>query len=245
MHIRVVLPLLHSDVLVEKAREEYRKAASKNTQLSFVTLPNGTQTIESEYDKALVQPETIKAIIEAEREGIDACIIGCIRDPGAEGAKEMVSIPVVGEGEAAFHFAHLLGYRYSIITIREETIPSRWPLVQRVGLSERMASVRAVPYGVMDLSLSAVDDVVTASLAAVKQDGADVIVMSCTGTGVDLAAVVEERIREAAGVYIPVIDPVKAAIILAQGLVATGMSHSKKAYPIPPNPRAEYRFHTE
>ena len=242
MQVRLVIPVLYSDELVGKADEEYARAASPGTELSSVAIANGTQTIESQYDHVLAQPETMRLIIEAEREGIDACIITCFGDPGGAGAKEMVSIPVVGEGEAALHFAHLLGYRYSIITVQEASIPFMRIMAQTAGLGERLASVRAVPFGVMDFSLSCVDDVVEMSLAAVKQDGADVIVMGCTGTGVDMAAVAEQRLQEELGYYVPVVDPVKATIVLAEGLVRTGMSHSKKAYPAPVSARPEYRF---
>ena len=244
MHIRVVVPVLHSDELVEKAREEYTNAARADTELSFVSISKGTQTIESQFDMALAQPETIRAIVEAESAGIDGCIVACFGDPGAAGAKEMVSIPVVGEGEAALHFAHLLGYSYTIITVQDTSIPIMRNMTHHCGLGERLASVRAVPFGVMDFSLACVDDVARQSLAAVRDDGADVIVMGCTGTGVDMAALVESSLQKELGVRVPVVDPVKAAISLAQGLVATGLSHSKKAYPTPISTRPEYQYHS-
>ena len=75
-----------------------------------------------------------------------------------------------------------------------------------------------------------------------QDDGAEVIVMGCTGTGVDMAAMIEDSVKQRLGAYVPVIDPVKATMKLTEALVATGMSHSKIAYPTPPNARAEYRF---
>jgi allantoin racemase len=244
MRIRVVVPVLYSGELVEKARDEYTRAARADTELSFVSIPNGTQTIESQFDMALAQPETIRAVIEAARGGIDACIVACFGDPGAAGAKELVSIPVVGEGEAALHFAHLLGYSYTIITVEETSIPIMKNMTRLCALGERLASVRAVPFGVMDFSLACVNDVVRESVSAVRDDGADVIVMGCTGTGVDMAVLAENRLREELGVYVPVVDPVKAAISLAQGLVASGLAHSKRAYPTPVSERPEYQYHT-
>jgi allantoin racemase len=81
------------------------------------------------------------------------------------------------------------------------------------------------------------------SIAAIRHDGADVIVMGCTGTGVDMATVVQERLRARMGeVYIPVVDPVRAAVCLAEGLVRAGLSSSKRAYPTPLSLRPEYRF---
>jgi allantoin racemase len=240
--IRVVIPVLDSEELVGKARDEYLRAAAPDVDLSFVAIPKGTDTIESQYDLALAQPETIRMVLEAERERIEACIIACFGDPGGSGAKEVVAIPVVGEGEAALHVASLLGYRYSIITVRAQTIPFMRIMAASAGLSERLASVRPVDFGVMDFSLSCVDDVVEQSAAAVQHDGAEAIVMGCTGTGVDMAPVVQERLQERLGVYVPVVDPVRAAISLAEGLVRAGLSQSKVSYPTPPSLRPEYSF---
>lgn len=243
MKIRIVIPVLDSEELVGKARDEYQRSCGPDVDLSFVAIQKGTVTIESQYDRALAQPETIRMVVDAEREGIEACIIACFGDPGGSGAKEVVSIPVVGEGEAALHFASLLGYRYSIITVRAQTIPFMRTMATSAGLAGRLASVRPVDFGVMDFSLSCVDDVVEQSIAAVQQDGAEVIVMGCTGTGVDMALVVQERLRDhLGGIYVPVVDPVRAAISVAEGLVRAGLSQSKMAYPTPPSLRPEYIF---
>src|SRR5215207_6635009 len=107
MKIRVIVPVLHSEELVGKAREEYQACASPGTDLSVVCLSNGTRSIESDFDMALAQPEVIRLAREAEADGVDACTIACFGDPGAAGAKEVVAIPVVGEGEAAMLFAGL------------------------------------------------------------------------------------------------------------------------------------------
>ena len=80
------------------------------------------------------------------------------------------------------------------------------------------------------------------SVAAVREDGADVIVMGCTGTGVDMARAIEDGVKQRLGVYVPVIDPVKITIKLAESLAAIGLSQSKVAYPVPPSARPEYRF---
>src|SRR5437867_4429399 len=101
MKIRVIVPVLHSDELVGKARKEYQACASPDVELSVVCLSNGTRSIESEFDMALAQPDVIRLARQAETDGVHACTIACFGDPGAAGAKEVVSIPIVGEGEAA------------------------------------------------------------------------------------------------------------------------------------------------
>ena len=242
MKIRVVAPVLDSKELVEKARAEYQAAASAGVHISVVCLPNGTRSIESELDVALAQPETIRRVREAAAEGAQACIIACFSDPGGAGAKECVDIPVVGEGEAALYFASLLGYRYSIITTREICIPRVRNVALRSGVGERLASVRAAGLGVLDLSGDCVPRVVEQAVRSVREDGAQVIVLGCTGTALDMAEQVQEQVTHQVGQYVPVIDPVKPAIKLAEALVETRLRPSKLAYPTPVLARPEYRF---
>lgn len=242
MKIRIVAPVLHSKELVEKARAEYEAAAGAGVDISVVCLANGTRSIESELDVALAQPETIRLVREAAADGIQACIIACFSDPGGPAAKECVDIPVVGEGEAALHFANLLGYRYAIITTREICVARVRNVARRAGLGERLASVRAAGFGVLDLGPDCVPRVAAQAVRAIREDGAHVIVLGCTGTALDMAEQVGREVAREVGAYVPVIDPVKAAIRLAEALVETRMRPSKLAYPTPPVPRPEYRF---
>ncbi len=109
-------------------------------------------------------------------------------------------------------------------------------------MSDKLVSVRSVDAGVLDFGLECVPRAVDQAVAAVEEDGADVIVMGCTGTGVDMAVQIEKAVEQRVGAYVPVIDPVKTTMKLTEGLVATGMRHSKVAYPTPPSLRPEYRF---
>jgi allantoin racemase len=240
VHVRVVIPVLYSGELVEKAKHEYDNAAGPGVTVSYACIVNGTSTIESQFDLALAQPETIRACIEAEKEGADAVILACFGDPGGPGAKEMTELPIVGEGEAALYLGCLLGTKLSIITVRQETVPFMVAMVERVGLAGKLASVRPVDFGVMDFGLQCVPDVVEQSVHAVIDDGADVIVMGCTGTGVDMVPEITSQLRERVGQYVPVIDPVRAAISLAELCARHGYRPSKRTYPMPADARSEY-----
>jgi allantoin racemase len=242
MNIWVISNVLYSNQLAAKTRDEYQAAARKDVELVFKNVRNGTQTIESEFDLALAQPGTMELVRDAQQEGADACIVTCFGDPGTYGAREIAAIPVVGAGEAALHLAHLLGYRYTIITVRAQTIPLMRNLAVRVGLAERLASIRAVEFGVLDFGTECIPRVVELSAQAVQQDGAEVIVMGCTGTCAGMAARAEQALRDRTGVYVPVVDPAQAAMKLAESLVDLRITHSKLAYPSPPSGRPEYRF---
>jgi len=242
MDIRVVVPVLYSPQLADKARQEYEACASDGVNLSVVCVDKGTNSIECEFDAALVQPDVMRLVKQAERDGADACMIACFGDPGVAGAKELVSIPVVGEGEAALNMANLLGARFSILITERRLFPMMRKLVVQVGLGDRLASVRAVDAGVLDFGLDCVPKAVDQAVAAVRDDGAEVIVMGCTGTGIDMAPMIEQQLAERVGCHVPVIDPVKATMKMTEALVSTGMRHSKITFPNPPSLRPEYDF---
>lgn len=242
MQIRVVIPVLHSDELVDKCRHEYDQAAAPDVRMSYACLAVGTSTIESRYDLALAQPDTIRCCVAAEEEGVDAVVIACFGDPGGDGAKEATSIPIVGEGEAALHVAGLLGRRLSIITVQQQTVPFMAAMAERAGFASALASVRPVEAGVMDFGLSCVPDVVRQAAAAVEEDGAEVIVMGCTGTGVDMVPQITRLLEERVGAQVPVVDPVRAAVSLAELCVRHGYRPSGRAYPPLADRRPEYRW---
>jgi allantoin racemase len=244
LKIRVLAPVLYSDALVDKALQEYKAAASPGTEVSVAALANGTRTIEADLDIALTQPDTIRLAREAEADGIHACTVACFSDPGVAGARELTSIPVIGEGQAALTMASLLGTRICVVTTWRQCIPRIRRLVAQHGFAHKLASVKAVDLGVMDLNESSIPKVVSMTADAVIKDGADVVVLGCTGTGVDMGVAVEAGLREAVGGYVPVIDPVKAAVKVAEACAATNMRSSKVAWPDPPHRRDEYRHLT-
>jgi allantoin racemase len=62
---------------------------------------------------------------------------------------------------------------------------------------------------------------------AIELDGAEVLILGCTGmTGM------AEKVSKELGVF--VVDPLPTAIKFAETLVSLGLSHSKIAYPTPP-----------
>lgn len=242
MRIHVVVPVLYTDAIVEKVKVEYLKAAGPSTELSFSTPKNGTETIESEFDLILAAPETMREAMIAESEGAEAVVIACTEDPGGLGAKEALSIPVVGEGEAGLHFASLLSYRFSVVTVRQQTVPSVFHTARKFGLDHKLASVIPVDFGVMDLTEECVKDVVDASRVAVTRDGAEAIVLWCTGTALDMPTAVREALKQDVDAYVPVIDPIGAAIATAEALVVSGYRQSERTFPKPLSTRSEYHW---
>jgi len=83
--------------------------------------------------------------LRAEAGGYDVFAIGSVQDPAIEEARSLVDIPVVGSGEAAMHFACLLGSRFAVVAFGagfDQMLDLR---VRRLGLAER-----ALPTALMD-----------------------------------------------------------------------------------------------
>ena len=73
----------------------------------------------------------------AQAEGYDVFALSSVQDPAIQEARALLDIPVVGYGEAAMHFACLLGSRFVIIVFGERFDQMLDQRVKRLGLAER------------------------------------------------------------------------------------------------------------
>jgi len=214
--------------------------AFAGTTVSVVDVPNGPASIESAYEEALCVPATIDLIMNCEREGFDAAIIGCFGDPGLEAARELTTMPVVGPCESSLLLAAGLGHKFSILTIFDSMIAGQEMLAHKAGVRAKLASVRATGIPVLDLmkdpEFTRRRLIETAEIC-VKLDHADAFLFGCmTMSFLDLA----DEISAAVGA--PAVNAGKAALKHAEMLVSMGLSHSKTAFPTPAKMRAGQPF---
>jgi allantoin racemase len=240
--IRIITPV-HSlpEEWVPNILKEVAHLGEFGFEIDNVFIKAGPNSIEGHFDEALCAPYTVAAIIEAEKAGIDACIINCMGDPGLMAAREAVSIPVIGPCEAAMHAAAMMGHKFSVVTVLESVRPlfDRNALIY--GLPSKLASVRVVDVPVLDIDEDAqklVQRIVEQSADTILRDHADVIILGCTGF-LGLAEEVEKQLQER-GLRVPVINPVPTAVVLAGAMVQGGLRHSSRAYPSP-NSKKEIR----
>jgi allantoin racemase len=234
LRIRVITPVTTRELLAESERE-YALSAGRQTRLSHVLLDEGPLSIESEYDEALALPGLLREVRKAEAEGMQAIIINCASDPGLDAARELASIPVIGVAQAAFALATQLAQRFSVIAILERDRPDLDRLFRLYGVLDRVASVRVMDVPVLELFRErdkAIQTMTDAALLALREDHAEAITFDCTG----LSGIVAELQRRlaAAGYAVPVVNPVAAAVKLAESVVELGLCHSKLTYPDPP-----------
>lgn len=121
MRILVIIPIITKD-FIKGTRERVEPYVRPDTEVDFVNIDYGTASIESAYDIALAAPFVIKKAEWAEQQGYDAVVISCMGDPGLQGAKQAVSIPVVGPGEAARQIAPIFGEKVARVSARGLTV---------------------------------------------------------------------------------------------------------------------------
>ncbi|WP_147450729.1 aspartate/glutamate racemase family protein [Rhodophyticola porphyridii] len=210
--------------------------AFDGTEVSVIDVPSGPASIESAYEEMLAIPPTLDLIMECEKKGFDAAIIGCFGDPGLEAARELVTMPVVGPCESAMLLAAALGHKFSVLTIFESLIAGQEMLAVHAGVRAKLASVR--PTDIPVLELMADPEVTKARLidvarACVEQDRADALLFGCmTMSFLDMGDEI------AAEVGVPVVNAGRAAVKHAEMLVSMGLAHSKKAWPTPAKMKA-------
>ncbi|PTL71546.1 Asp/Glu racemase [Rathayibacter caricis DSM 15933] len=233
MRITVVNPNT-SERMTEAIGRAARSVASIGTVITAVTPPMGPASIESHYDEALAVPGLLHEIVRADAAGSDGFVVACFGDPGVDAAREIARGPVVGIAEAAMHTATLVGRRFSVVTTLSRTSGRAWDIARRAGFGDACAGVHACDIPVLELDDPDSDArraVLEECAAALAADGSDVIVLGCAG----MADFCRELSSE---LGVPVIDGVAAAVRLVEGLVAMGVTTSRRDEFAAPRPKA-------
>jgi allantoin racemase len=229
MEIQVIIPILYNKHFEDVTLKEYKARARPDVKISVTSLEKGPASIESMYDEQIASPWILKKVRKAEKDAFDAVIIDCMGDPALYAAREIVKIPIVGPGEASLALAYIIGHRYSVLVVLKGVIPRFENKIRMYGLIERLASVRSIEIPVLRLEKEKTQNtLLTEARKAIEEDGADTIILGCTGM-----SGMAKGLQETLG--IPVIDPTVTSLKMAETLVDMEMSHSKKAYPDPPD----------
>jgi allantoin racemase len=229
MKLRVVMAILSEDYN-DQILEAYRRWAEPETDVSIVNVKKGSESIESEYDEEMAAPFVIQEVERAVNEGIDGVIIFCFGDVAVHAAREAVSIPVIGLGEAAAYLAMLLGDRFSILSTIPPAIPRLWRKARMMGVDSKVASIRPLNIPVLGKGENDIKKALSREGKEAIADGADVIVLGC-GTFFGMERWLEQKLG------VPVVSCALAALKVLEMLVKLRLSHSKRAYPYPPEKR--------
>lgn len=218
---------------VERRRSLLQKWAAPGTTIEMAYAKEGPASIESMYEEYLAISGYAKSMVRLEHEGFDAAIVGCAGDPGINAYRELcTNMFVVGPGMSSFHAAAQLGRKFTLLTVADSMIASSYELIQKSGLTSKAASVRAVSIPVLELALNreeTLEKLIRIGREAIDKDRADVLVLGCMSMAFLQVA---EEMQKLLG--IPVINPAKAALKLAESLASCGLKQSKAASYVPP-----------
>jgi allantoin racemase len=202
-------------------------AARDGTNVEVTSLNRGPHHVEYQYYEALVTPDVLHIIRQAEQDGYDASVIGCFYDLALKEAREVsTSMPVTAPAEATTHLATTLGDSFSVVVGRQKWVPQMRDRVYQYGFDDYLASFQTADLGVLDFQ---VDPETTqqrlrnAARTAVEEDNAEVVILGCTAE-----YGFYETLQDDLGV--PVLDavtaPFKYAELLAD-IADFGWTHSK------------------
>lgn len=212
MRILVVNPNTTAS-MTEKIGAAARRVASAGTEIVAVNPALGPASIEGFYDEAMSLAGMLDVIRTAQ--GYDAVVIACFDDTGLDAARCLTDKPVIGIGEAAYHFASMIANKFSVVTTLGRSVPALEHNLHRYGLIARCARVRSSEVAVLELEHPGSDACARISAEigrAVAEDRAEAIVLGCAG----MADLADNLAREHG---LPVLDGVTCAVGLAETMI--------------------------
>jgi len=212
----------------------------------------GDWPVESREEFCLVAAGRLPIVREACASGkYNAIVLLGGGEPGFQESREIArayNIPVTACGWGQMHVASLLGSRFSVIDHAEIHNMYYRDLIVMHGFAERCASIRCVNFPLPRPGQEHVHSIraekalaergerspmleaaVTEAVAAIEEDGAEVITFGCSAT-FWLQPFLERRLHEI-GWDIPVLEGYRCAITLAKQMVDLGLSASGLTYP--------------
>ncbi|MFK7765006.1 MAG: aspartate/glutamate racemase family protein [Roseobacter sp.] len=175
----------------------------------------GPASIQGEADGLSATPPFLDLVLQANEASAECIIIGCFDDTALEEAAALSSCPVIGIGQAAYHYAALRNWRFSVVTTLAVSVPILEGNIERNGLSRFLGDVRASDVAVLELEddlIQAEGKILAEARRAEQEDGIDALILGCAGM-----VQVTQTVRK--NLTIHVLDPVEIAATCAAWLV--------------------------
>ncbi len=214
--------------------------------------PYGNWPVESREEFCLVAAGRLPIVREACNSGkYNAIVLLGGGEPGFPESREIArrhGLPVTACAFSQMHIASMLGHKFSVIDHAEIHNMYYYDLVVQNGFSGRCASIRNINFPLPRPAHSDVPNIqdekakamrgeksamleaaVTEALAAIEEDGAEVIIFGCSAT-FWMRPFLQQRLGEI-GWEVPVLEGYSCAITLAKTMVSLGLDASGLAFP--------------
>ena len=207
--------------MTDKIAKAARAVARPDTEIVAASSQDGPASIQGFLDVATCVPGLLNEVVQHKE--VDAIVIACFDDTGLDAVRSLVSVPVLGIGEAAYHAASMIANKFSVITTLSRSVPGLENNLLRYGLAQKCACVRATEIPVLKLEQgdpATLDKIRLEIHASINEDKAEAIVLGCAGMA-DLMAQLSEEFG------LPVIEGVSAGVTFAEALVNNSLRTSK------------------
>lgn len=207
--------------MTDKIAKAARAVARPDTEIVAASSQDGPASIQGFLDVATCVPGLLNEVVQHKE--VDAIVIACFDDTGLDAVRSLVSVPVLGIGEAAYHAASMIANKFSVITTLSRSVPGLENNLLRYGLAQKCVCVRATEIPVLKLEEgdpATLDKIRLEIHASINEDKAEAIVLGCAGMA-DLMAQLSEEFG------LPVIEGVSAGVTFAEALVNNSLRTSK------------------
>lgn len=188
---------------------------------------------------SVVMPQFISSLLEAERSGCDAFVIGSYSEPLLPELRSLAKIPIVSISECTFFTACTVAQKVGIVTLSKLVVPYIEKSLEHHRLEDRITGIHLVDE---DMAEDALDqqfaapgpylDRVRAAARVAIAAGAQTVIPA---EGLLAVIASENGLTEVDGA--PIIDAVGTSILSAEFAVAlkqrTGVAQSRLAFPPP------------
>ena len=181
-------------------------------------------------DHMMDLPALIRKIVWAADNGYDAVIQSNTFDPGVDGGRLCVPIPVLGPFRTTLHAAATLADRIGITVPLASHVPYTWRLARSYGMAGMISDIRPVGIYGADLGERAqeiTDTAIGVIKGLVNETGAELVIPL---GGAIIPYIVDPDDLEA-GAGVPVLNTKSVTIRFAETCVGLGISHSPLTYP--------------
>ena len=190
----------------------------------------GKQNMLNGLHHVMETPPIIHKTLWAEQAGYDAVVQSNTFDPGVEGARLAVRIPVIGLLRTAFHVALTTAHRVGVIVPLAPHVPYTRGLLRSYGVLDAVTGIR--PIGLYGAAIVEQRGALFTRLVELVRELVDVTeaeVVIPLGGAVVPYVISPTDLQEATGV--PVLNVKAIGIQFAEMCVRLGISHSEFAYP--------------
>lgn len=228
--ICIVAPV-NTDAYNDRIRKAIATVQPPDVEITVRNIDAGHDCIENRWNLVTNAPAVVRLVATLEASGFDGVFVTDFDMCGVEACREVVDIPVLGGFVPCAFTALSLSQRFSILTILDSTKGMQFDHVRHYGLMENFASIRSINCKVEDLSDldKVVKHLYETGLVAIREDGAESLLLGCTGF-VGVASRVQNELAKTLKAFVPVIDPNQAAFGMLVSMVRAGLRPSRLCY---------------